>query len=190
MAVSTTEHNALTPVDYLILGLVAWLEPCTSYDLKREVQRTVSHFWSFSHTALYQAPPQLVDLGLLDDEQEDDGRRRRMYRLTQAGRDQLAGWLGETSAHPIELRDLSLLKLFLLGPHTAPGQAVAIAAAQADYHAGRLKEYEDLLVGAQNAGVYPTRVAALRFGVMWEQVAVDFWREFAVLDADQPATVD
>jgi PadR family transcriptional regulator, regulatory protein AphA len=170
----------LTPVDYLILGLVAWLQPCTSYDLKREVQRTVSHFWTFSHTALYQAPAELVAAGLLKDEQQTDGRRRRLYQLTPAGQDALRDWLGETSAHPIELRDLSLLKLFLLGPHTEPRQAHAIAVAQADYHAQRLEEFQRLLDKYESSGrTYSTRVAALRFGCMWEQTAVDFWTELA-----------
>src|SRR3982074_3646998 len=114
-------RNGYTTVEYLTLGLVALLEPCTSYDLKREVERTVSHFWTFSHTALYQAPPQLAAAGLLLEEQEETG-----------GRAELLSWLEETSAHPIELRDLALLKLVLLGPHASPGQTHALANAQAD----------------------------------------------------------
>ena len=191
LSVSTTEHGlALAPVDYLILGLVAWLQPCTSYDLKREVQRTVSHFWTFSHTALYQAPAELVTAGLLADEQEPDGRRRRLYRLTPAGQEALHGWLAETSAHPIELRDLSLLKLFLLGPHTEPLRAHRIAAAQADYHTQRLKEFQRLQEVYQVGPTYPTRLAALRFGCKWEQAAVDFWTELADEEAAAAAAVD
>src|SRR6202047_1314199 len=112
--------SAYTTVEYLTLGLVAWLEPCTSYDLKREVERTVSHFWTFSHTALYQAPPQLAAAGLLLEEQEETGRRRRLYRLTPDGRAALLSWLEETYAHPIALRDLALLQLVLLGPPPPP----------------------------------------------------------------------
>src|ERR1700680_3822102 len=137
-------RNGYTTVEYLTLGLVALLEPCTSYDLKREVERTVSHFWTFSHTALYQAPPQLAAAGLLLEEQEETGRRRRLYRLTPDGRAELLSWLAETSAHPIELRDLALLKLVLLGPHASPGQTHALANAQADYHARRLEEFKSL----------------------------------------------
>jgi PadR family transcriptional regulator, regulatory protein AphA len=173
----------LTPVDYLILGLVAWLQPCTSYDMKREVQQTVSRFWTFSHTALYQAPADLVTAGLLTEKQEADGRRRRLYRLTPAGQDALRAWLEETSAHPIELRDLSLLKLFLLGPHTEPRLIQAIAVAQADYHAHRLREFRESLQMYQTEPAYPTRVAALRFGCTWEQVAVEFWTELAAEEA-------
>jgi len=172
-------ETTLAPVDYLILGLVAWLQPCTSYDLKREVQQTISRFWTFSHTALYQVPADLVTAGLLTDKQEADGRRRRLYQLTPAGQDALRAWLDETSAHPIELRDLSLLKLFLLGPHTDPTQAYAIANAQAEYHTQRLKEFQELLENYQAGPNYPTRVAALRFGCKWEQAAVEFWTELA-----------
>src|ERR1700730_2458231 len=75
-------RNGYTTVEYLTLGLVALLEPCTSYDLKREVERTATHLWTFSHTALYQPPPQLAAAGLLLEEQEETGRRRRLYRLT------------------------------------------------------------------------------------------------------------
>jgi PadR family transcriptional regulator AphA len=182
--VTVAKHETtLAPVDYLILGLVAWLQPCTSYDMKREVQQTVSRFWTFSHTALYQAPADLVTAGLLTDKQEADGRRRRLYRLTPAGQDALRAWLEETSAHPIELRDLSLLKLFLLGPHTEPRLIHAIAVAQADYHAHRLGEFRESLQKYQTEPAYPTRVAALRFGCKWEQVAVEFWTELAAEEA-------
>src|ERR1700730_18317082 len=108
-------RNGYTTGEYLTLGMVALLEPCPSYDLKREVERPVSHCWTFSHTALYQAPPQLAAAGLLLEEQEETGRRRRLYRLTPDGRAEHLSWLEETSAPPIELRDLALLKLVLLG---------------------------------------------------------------------------
>jgi PadR family transcriptional regulator AphA len=186
----TERGKMLDPVDYLILGLVAWLQPCTSYDLKREVQQTVSHFWTFSHTALYQAPAELVTAGLLTETQEPGGRRRRLYRPTPAGLDALGAWLAdtETSAHPIELRDQSLLKLFLLGPHTEPQLPHAIAVAQGEYHADRLAEFEEWLEKYQTGPTYPTRIAALRFGCKWEQLAVEFWTELAAEQAAAAAS--
>jgi len=172
-------QNGYTTVEYLTLGLVARLEPCTSYDLKREVERTVSHFWTFSHTALYQAPPQLVAAGLLAEEQEETGRRRRQYRLTPDGRAELLAWLEETSAHPIELRDLALLKLILLGPHASPGRTLALANAQADYHARRLEEFKELAASYDPEPDHPTRLAALRFGIKWAEAALEFWGKLA-----------
>src|SRR5260370_15496734 len=164
-------RNGYTTVEYLTLGLVALLEPCTSYDLKREVERTASHSWPFSHTAIYQAPPQLAAAGLLLEEQEDTGRRRRLYRLTPEGRAELLAWLEETSAHPIELRDLALLKLVLLGPHASPGQTYALANSQADYHARRREEFQGLAARYPPEPPHPTRPPALAVGVKLEAAA-------------------
>lgn len=173
-----------TTVDYLILGLVAWLEPCTSYDLKREVEQTISRFWTFSHTALYQSPPQLVAAGLLSEEQETSGRRRRLYVLTPEGRAELRAWLEETSAHPVELRDLALLKLFLLGSHTRPEQAHSLAITQSDYHTRRLDELRKLEARYWGEAARASRLAALRFGIKLEEAALDFWTKFARDEAD------
>lgn len=178
------EQGSYSTVEHLILGLVAWLEPCTSYDLKREVERTISHFWTFSHTAIYQAPPQLVAAGLLTDEQENEGRRRRLYRITKAGREELDAWLRDTSAHPIERRDLALLKLSLLGPHTSPDQAYALATAQADHHIQRLREFTELMARFDVEPGHPTRLAALRFGIRLEEAAKEFWSELAQDEAE------
>jgi DNA-binding PadR family transcriptional regulator len=177
-------RDGYTTVEYLILGLVAWLEPCTSYDLKREVERTVSYFWTFSHTALYQAPPQLVAAGLLEEEQEPGGRRRRLYRLTMSGRAELLSWLEETSAQPIELRDLALLKLVLLGSHANPARTLSLASAQANYHARRLEEFKELSARYRPEPTHPTRAAALRYGIKWEEAALEFWTELADDEAD------
>src|SRR5215469_9710706 len=107
-SVSTRE---LTPVSYLVLGLVA-SEASTSYELKQKVADSVGFMWSFPHSALYAEPARLVGLGLLSDRQEDHGRRRRLYTITDEGRAELEGWLREPAAEPPQLRDLGLLKLF------------------------------------------------------------------------------
>lgn len=83
------ERGGCSTVEHVVLGLVASLGPCTSCDLEREVERTISHFWMFTRAAIDQAPPQLVAAGLLTDEQENQGRRRRLYQITEAGRQEL-----------------------------------------------------------------------------------------------------
>jgi DNA-binding PadR family transcriptional regulator len=169
----------LTTVDYLILGLVDWLEPCTSYDMKREVESAISHFWTFSHTALYQAPPQLVAAGLLTDEQETAGRRRRLYLLTDSGRARLREWLDETQAHAVELRDLALLKLFLRAPSDGPVQIRDHASAQVAYRARRLAEFRSMVSRYAEEPSRPERLEALRFGIMVEETALAFWGTLA-----------
>src|SRR3954471_13767355 len=102
----------LGPVSYLVLGVVALRGPSTSYALKRFVQLSVGHFWSFPHTQLYAEPARLAEAGLLKETREESGRRRRHYELTESGRARLESWLSESVASPNEIRDLALLKLF------------------------------------------------------------------------------
>src|ERR1700693_5906021 len=93
IARSTPAAAQLTPTSYLVLGLIAREGPSTPYDLKRHVAATIGHFWSFPHVLLYQEPPRLADLGLLTEEREQDGRRRRLFTITDTGRAVLEAWL-------------------------------------------------------------------------------------------------
>ncbi len=79
---------SLNPVSYVVLGFAARESPVTSYDLKQMVASSVGYFWPFPHSQLYAEPARLASAGLLDEEVEDHGRRRRLYRITpsRAGR--------------------------------------------------------------------------------------------------------
>ena len=102
----------LTPTSYLVLGLLEREGPSTPYELKRHVAATIGHIWSFPHALLYKEPARLAALGLLSEERELVGRRRRLFTITPAGREALRIWLGRPAQHPTELRDLALLQLF------------------------------------------------------------------------------
>src|SRR5579863_10439101 len=98
-------NRELTPISYLVLGLVA-SGPATSYELKQKVAGSVGFMWSFPHSALYAEPPRLVGLGLLADQREEHGRRRRIFTITDRGLAELGHWLREPTSEPPELRDL------------------------------------------------------------------------------------
>src|SRR5246127_1194511 len=101
----------LTPVSYVVLGMVAE-GATTSYDMKQKASRSVGYFWNFPHSQLYAEPAHLVELGLLDEVREAEGRRRRVYTLTRAGRAALDHWLREPTSDQSQIRDTGLLKLF------------------------------------------------------------------------------
>jgi DNA-binding PadR family transcriptional regulator len=103
----------LTGTSYAVLGLVDAWGPCTPYDLKRAIETTVVNFWPVPHTTFYVEPARLADAGLLAVEQEESGRRRKLYSVTEAGRAALRAWVGEPTAAPPQLRDELMLKLFL-----------------------------------------------------------------------------
>lgn len=172
----------LTPTSYLVLGLVAREGPCTPYELKRHVAATIGHFWAFPHALLYKEPPRLVELGLLTEEREEVGRRRRLFSITDRGREALRAWLGRPAREPTELRDLALLQLFFadLEPTSA---TLAIAEEQLAQHRGQLAEYE-MEQRFDDASVSPVAVSrsiehwrgvTLRMGLLYERAAVEFW---------------
>ena len=170
--------SALTPVSYIVLGLVRRFGRATPYDLTPAVAQSIGHFWSFPHSQLYAEPARLAGEGLLDEHVEEGGRRRRTYTLTPAGVEALGGWLADQSTEAMQVRDLGLLKLFF-GDALEPEQIVALAAAEAEAHAERLAHYEEVdrrLAGVDGAA-FPR--AALRMGMLCEATFVRFWEEIA-----------
>jgi DNA-binding PadR family transcriptional regulator len=175
----------LTPTSYLVLGLVRMNGPSTPYDLKQAVARSIGHFWSFPHSQLYTEPARLAQLGLLREEREESGRRRRRFHLTEEGAAALAGWMLEPTPGNTEAHDLGLLKLFL-GVMATGAQVSALAERQAADHKAQLAAYE--AADAELAGDPDVEAcrAALRLGMMYERVAVEFWEGVA---ADPPGPV-
>ena len=164
-AVSTVR---LTPTSYVVLGLVEACQPATPYDLKQMVQASVANFWSVPHTQLYSECRRLAEAGLLDEHQEESGRRRRVYEMTDAGTSALDAWRGGVDdGMPLsEVRDPATLKLFFGADPAAlaPGQIAA--------HEQKLAEYErtaelDLPEGMR---------LALECGIGHERQFIEFWQ--------------
>ena len=72
----------LTPTSYVVLGLIEACQPATPYELKQVAQQSIVNFWSLPHTQLYSECSRLAKEGLLDEQRENSGRRRRVYQLT------------------------------------------------------------------------------------------------------------
>ena len=169
--------RSLTPTSYLVLGLVRSLQPCTSYEMKQLVKVSIGMFWSFPHSQLYAEPARLVEDGMLVEEQEEAGRRRRTYRITEAGSAALDRWLRTPAVEIGELRDEGLLKLFF-SDAIDDGAIAALARAQAAVHEERIAFLTTLRdeVG-DRAGA--AQLATLELGLRWDRTAVEFWTEVA-----------
>jgi DNA-binding PadR family transcriptional regulator len=168
----------LGPVSYLVLGIVALRGPSTPCDLKRFVQRSIGHFWPFPHTQLYSEPARLAEAGLLDEEREETGRRRRHYSLTEAGRLRLIDWLAQPVTSPTEYRNLGLLKLFFSELVTTE-QVVDLAKAQEAWHRQQLDLYQGIVDRFGDRPELSRRVATARSGVAYARALADFWADIA-----------
>lgn len=157
----------LSPTSYAVLGLVDVWGPCTPYDLKQAIEATVENFWPVPHTTFYVEPARLEKAGLLSVEQEEQGRRRKIYSITPAGREALANWVAEPTAPPPQLRDELMLKIFL-GADPAP-----LAAQRLAWHHEKLAELEGYLThvraGEGTAGIERSLVA----GIAYEHAVIE-----------------
>jgi PadR family transcriptional regulator AphA len=187
----------LTSTSYLVLGLIEREGPSTPYELKRHVAATIGHFWSFPHALLYTEPARLVELGLLTEEREQDGRRRRLFSITGRGRAAIRAWLATPAQEPTELRDAGLLQLFFEDLGSAEDRR-ALALAQLAIHRAALARYEDDrraeggLNGADLAArtVEHWRGVTLPMGLLYERAAVEFWTDVAAAAAGNEAAAD
>jgi len=164
----------LTPTSYLVLGLLASRGPSTSYDLEQAVGHSIGYFWSFPHTQLYSEPPRLAAAGLLEELRENTGRRRRIYTITNTGKNTLSAWLTEPTGETTEVRDLGLLKLFF-GGLTQTSDIVALAREQERLHRQRLARYEELEADITDEQEATYELATLQMGMYFERAMVAFW---------------
>jgi PadR family transcriptional regulator, regulatory protein AphA len=164
----------MTATSYLVLGLLADA-PATSYELKRRVALTVGNFWEFAHSQLYDEPVRLADAGLVEAEAETGGRKRRTYRITDAGRAALAHWLAQPTPDRTDVRDPGLLKLFF-ARHAQPRDIRAIAVDQHRSHRERADEYERIR-GQVDGLIDRWQLKSLELGIRYERTVEGFWAE-------------
>ena len=85
--------GVLTPTSYAVLGLLA-IQPWTTYELAKQMDRTLNRFWPRARSKLYEEPKKLVAEGLAVAETGAHGRRpRTVYSITPKGRQALRAWL-------------------------------------------------------------------------------------------------
>lgn len=173
----------LNPISYVVLGIVASRGPSTSYEMKKLVDTSISFFWTFPHAQLYREPHRLVKLGLLDEEQQEGGRRRRVFTLTGSGRTALDEWLAAPGPFDVEIRDLALLKLFF-GRLAHDEHIVTLAEEQLAGHRRQKALYEQLLDRYADRRELSHQLAPLRIGAAYEQAYIEFWEQVAQRPAD------
>ncbi|MFE6165076.1 PadR family transcriptional regulator [Streptomyces sp. NPDC056486] len=166
----------LTLSAYAVLGLLARHGPMTSYDLKARVEESIGFFWPIPHAQLYRDPARLTELGLLTEEAEEGGRRRKLFHLTAEGHEALDDWITDPDVPPAETRDPAQLKLFF-ADLLAPAATTGLAAAQAARHQHLLSTYQERL--AQLDPEDPAsraRARLLTFGMRHEEAHFEFWQ--------------
>ena len=146
--------------------------PATPYDLKQALERSIENFWPVPHTTFYAEPERLARGGLLSVRQEEAGRRRKLYSLTDRGRDALREWADSPEVAPPQLREEGVLKIF------AGGDPVPIMRLRRDWHRAKLTELEGYLAEAGGEEAVSGVRASLQVGVGYERLMVEAIERF------------
>ena len=126
---------------HAILGLLNY-EEMTGYDLKRRwFDRSLRYFWPADQAQIYRTLDTLVDRGWATFvvEPGDDRPNRKVYSLTDAGRDELDRWL--TTPQPLPaVRDPLMVQLFS-AEHLSDEQITRLLTDRRAAHLARQAEY-------------------------------------------------
>lgn len=171
------QEPRLSPISYIVLGFVAWAGETTPYAIKQMVAGSVGNFWTLQHAQLYTEPERLAKAGLLTERREPAGRRRKLYRITDAGLDALRRWRTEPTDAIPELRDRALLKLFL------GGDPAVLAPAQIEAHRRKRGEYEAIKASMPESVPRGPRLA-LEAGIRHERDTIEWWEAVMVSGDD------
>jgi PadR family transcriptional regulator AphA len=171
----------LNPTAYVILGLLETWRPMSGYDVKRAVEDSTRFFWTASYGQIYPELRRLADQGLIEQQsQAEGGRKRAVYRITAAGREALGEWLAE-EPESFEMRDEGLLKLFFTA--ASPETGLTTLEAKRRHHeatAARLREIE------ATGRPHGFALMVLRYGIECHEWAAG-WCERAEAELDQDA---
>jgi DNA-binding PadR family transcriptional regulator len=141
--------STLTTTSYAILGLIA-VKSWSTYELTRQMDRSLGRIWPRTQSKLYEEPKKLVDCGLAEAATEWVGRRpRTTYSITPSGRRALAAWLHEPGDGPV-LEFEQLLKIFFAEHGTKVDALSTLAAARswaAERNEGNLAAARTYLAG-------------------------------------------
>jgi PadR family transcriptional regulator AphA len=186
----TTE---LSTTSQAILGLLA-LRSWTTYELAKQVQRSLGWFWPRTERKLYDEPKRLVAAGLATSKQEMTGARpRTVYGITARGRKALQRWLDEPPAPP-SLEFEGLVKVFFADGGTL-AQLRATLTRIAETADTRVAELDVKFAQHASGEVpFPDRIAlntvALRFQYDHEQLIGDWARWAGAQIADWDSVTD
>lgn len=96
-------------------------KPSTGYDLAQRFDKSMGYFWHASHQQIYRELGRMADAGWIvaTEDNEVGKRRRRLYRVLEAGRAELARWVAQPETDSNANRAL-LIKMraeAVIGPH-------------------------------------------------------------------------
>ena len=99
-------------INYTILGLLESKE-MSGYDLKKVMQELDFLPWSGNNNQIYKALVELLEEGFVNNrtEHRDGAPSKKIYQITQSGREKLRAWTRESKPQLPEFKKMLLVQL-------------------------------------------------------------------------------
>ncbi|HET8955594.1 MAG TPA: PadR family transcriptional regulator [Solirubrobacterales bacterium] len=170
---SKSKEIKLTGTSYALMAVLREFGELTSYDIKQAMESSIQNFWPVPHTTAYEEPARLAAAGYLAARQEEGGRRRRVYSLTDKGRESLAAWAEEPGAPPPQLRDEAMLKVF------AGGDPTGLVELRLAWHRAKLEELRGYLALVRESEGFEGSERTLVAGIAYEEKMLELLEPLA-----------
>lgn len=125
-----------------LLGMLAANGPASGYELTKQFDNSMNLAWQAKHSQIYPELAKMVASNAVVMEDLGDLRRRKVYTITDSGRQEIVQWLTSEDI-PRNTRSELALRGFLVTLLEA-AQAAALMREEADRLAAEIKELEDL----------------------------------------------
>lgn len=168
---------------YILLGFLS-LQPETGYDLHAHMESSTAHFWNAKLSQIYTTLKKLEadELVASQMESQDDRPDKRVYSITDSGKQALAQWLATPHTDLDQMKSTLLLRLFFSGL-TDLNTVLSELRVQKSLHEQQLKHYQtvskDVIEESSSRapdGAYH-RVfweATRQFGIRYETMVIDW----------------
>jgi PadR family transcriptional regulator AphA len=119
------DAKALPTTSYAVLGLLTFGE-MSGYDVNKVAQQSIAFFFTPAKSQIYSELRRLVSLGYATEREVEQDRRpdKRLYRITDRGRQALRAWLETAEMESAEIKSPFLVKVFF-GAHMSPQALLA-----------------------------------------------------------------
>jgi DNA-binding PadR family transcriptional regulator len=185
-----TPRSRLTSFEHVLLGMI-FIQPSTGYDLKRRFATTSMGVYQPSSGALYPALDRLERRGLLRSQvppPTEGSRPRRLYQLTEDGRQAHLGWVREPVVPETVAQDLGLhlLRFVMMANVLSPDAVIEFLSSLRAALAGFVTSLEQSARTADVRG-NPYAALAVEHGLAVHRASLA-WAEQAItrLAADAP----
>jgi DNA-binding PadR family transcriptional regulator len=168
--------------------------PATGYDLSKQFEETVACYWKATQQQIYRELGRMEHQGWVSCEVVPQLGRpdRKVYALTDAGRQELFRWAAEPST-PTSIREDLLVKV-LGGAYVPTSQLLEEVRRRRDVHARQLTAYQhregEFLAAESLPPQEQFRYLTLRRGILYEQEWIRWCDEVITFLEKQPEGAD